>query len=883
MSRFKPDDSYEENHFLYGKEVADIREKAKKGPNRAITRAVLDSQYRAHASQLGLDVDVLSEGPVNSDVVFVGEGPGESEVRAGRPFIGGAGKLLWDSVRKYGLNRTNVYVTNVSKRQISLSRKGNERHVVLRDELDKWIGLLQWELSQLPNVRTVFCLGNYALEALLNETGVTNWRGSIVERKLPNGKLGHIVIANNPAYAQRELKQEPIFLMDCNKLDLVYRGVYKPYRIDEIINPSYKDAMAFIKELQKSSLPVSLDVEHVSGETACYGLANDAHRAMCINLRDTKENRFTLSQEADIMQAIQRLCDSHKIICQNGSHEIYWCWLHDKIKIPVWADILLAHHLLYPQFPHSLQFMVAQYTTHPYYKEDGELWKESGDINIWWRYNCKDAALPIRIWQRIYKELCDRKLDKLFFNHVMRAQPHLAAATVHGVAVDLDIKKYLVDSCTEETAKMKAEFHRIVQELCYDNLYYPNPNSPTQLRELFFDRLQLKGKGLSTDKTNREHIMKNPITKPLEKEMLASLDAYIGEDKFLSTFVEARVSEDNRMRCDYKQFGVARAPGRLSSSALIDKTGMNMQNQPYRARAMYVADPGCVFGYFDLMQAEAQVVGHRANIPSWKHDFARALADKRAGKKEIFDCHRSLAAQMFKMKYAEVPIYDWLDENGLSEKDPKCNHSTLRPTKRYVSKRCRHGLNYRMERFRLAEVTGLPYYEASRAFALYHGITPELEKWWREEESNFRKYKTITNYIGRELRIIQRIDEDALKSIVAFYPQSTVGDKITETWYKAEEDDKWPDTMYARVCIDVHDNLVCVSTPKYLNTCLAVLKKHAESPLMIQDVYKHKPEPLVIGAELKASYPTVFDQKTEKFVEDKRGFHRWSHMKEVAL
>ena len=96
-----------------------------------------------------------------------------------------------------------------------------------------------------------------------------------------------------------------------------------------------------------------------------------------------------------------------------------------------------------------------------------------------------------------------------------------------------------------------------------------------------------------------------------------------------------------------------------------------------------------------------------------------------------------------------------------------------------------------------------------------------------------------------------------------------------------EEDDDWPDRMYARVAIDVHDNLVPIAAPKYAKTCLKIMKKHAEAPIMIQDVYKHKPEPLIVPAELKMSYPTSWDGKA--FVEDARGLHRWSHMKEVHL
>ena len=122
----------------------------------------MEDHFRAHASDLNLIVQVFSEGPINASIAIVGEGPGESEVTKGRPFIGGSGKLLFETLKTIGLNRTDVYVTNVVKRQISLSRTGNERNEVKRDEFDKWADLLDWELSKLPNLKTVLLMGNFA-------------------------------------------------------------------------------------------------------------------------------------------------------------------------------------------------------------------------------------------------------------------------------------------------------------------------------------------------------------------------------------------------------------------------------------------------------------------------------------------------------------------------------------------------------------------------------------------------------------------------------------------------------------------------------------------------------------------------------------------------
>jgi DNA polymerase len=247
-------------------------------------------------------------------LAIVGEGPGESEVQKGRPFIGGSGRLLFDTLKTIGLNRTDLYTTNVVKRQISLSRFGNEKNVVKREELEKWIEMLNWELSKLPNLKTILIMGGYALAALLGEEKITHWRGSVVERaKLPGNRLGTYVCTINPAYAMRELKLEPVFALDIrNKLRAVLDGTFTPYKIETLINPSYQRALKEIRELKQAKKPTTCDIEGIGGQTACIGFANDPHRSVCINWRDDRRNRYSVQEEADILYAIQDLCDSHK-------------------------------------------------------------------------------------------------------------------------------------------------------------------------------------------------------------------------------------------------------------------------------------------------------------------------------------------------------------------------------------------------------------------------------------------------------------------------------------------------------------------------------------------------------------------------------------------
>jgi len=58
---------------------------------------------------------VFGEGPAKASIMFVGEQPGDLEDRSGHPFVGPAGKLFDRALAETGIQRSNVYVTNVVK------------------------------------------------------------------------------------------------------------------------------------------------------------------------------------------------------------------------------------------------------------------------------------------------------------------------------------------------------------------------------------------------------------------------------------------------------------------------------------------------------------------------------------------------------------------------------------------------------------------------------------------------------------------------------------------------------------------------------------------------------------------------------------------------
>src|SRR2546423_15356455 len=58
---------------------------------------------------------VFGEGPKNARLMLLGEQPGDQEDLAGRPFVGPAGRLLEGALKKAGINRNEVYITNTVK------------------------------------------------------------------------------------------------------------------------------------------------------------------------------------------------------------------------------------------------------------------------------------------------------------------------------------------------------------------------------------------------------------------------------------------------------------------------------------------------------------------------------------------------------------------------------------------------------------------------------------------------------------------------------------------------------------------------------------------------------------------------------------------------
>jgi len=815
------------------------------GNDTITSEGQLIREFTRRAKDCQLQVDCCGAGDINSEICIIGEAPGEREAAMKMPLVGGSGKLLWDILRDIDITRKDCYVTNVVKKQLSLSSKSDARAPITRPEVEHWEGLLDWELDHLPNLKYILALGNMALHSLTGDSGITKWRGSVFDCTVGRDRRKvKVICTNNPAHIMRAMALEPMFKFDLAKLRRVMDGRFKRHDIRAIINPSIKEANDYLDKLKGDSQPISFDIEVIANETACIGFANNAHEGICINFRDATHNRYSIREESLLRERVQQLfCDqSNRFIAQNGSFDMGWLWYKDRIKVPnVWFDTLLAHHTLYPRMPHNLGYLTAQYTDHPYYKDEGKTWREGGNINQFWDYNVKDCCITWAVHEAEAKELKAQSLDTFFHSHVMRLQRHLVSMQVGGILADKELMTTIAEDLKVELDERLNDFHSQVQALTDDPEFRPNPNSPKQLSDLFFKHLGLVGRGSSTNSENRTRMYNHIRTTDEEKRLLKTLDKYKEEHKFYSTYATQKVDSDSRLRCEYKQFGTQAAPGRLSSSKTLWDSGMNLQNQPHRAYPMFIADEGYMLSYFDLKQAEAKIVSEIWNVTAMKETFRRAETE------DGFDVHRGNAERIFKIPYEDIPTYDYEDDGTV--------------TKRYLGKKCVHGLNYRMQAPRLAEECGIPIQQGFEAYAAYHRAFPEIQKGWSTTIDTVRNERMLFTPLGRRLIWLERLSEESFDSVIAFVPQSTIGDKVSSVIYQCHEDERWPTS--ARMLLNVHDALIAIHRPEESILVQSIMKEHAEAPIMIRG------NPVRIFTDLKESVP------------DEKGIHRWSTLKDI--
>jgi DNA polymerase len=149
---------------------------------------------------------VPGEGPANSEIMFIGEGPGFYENEEGRPFVGQAGKFLDELLQTAGLKRSEVFICNVVKCRPPSNRDP------LPEELSACAGYLERQIEAIDPC-VIVTLGRFSMAKFLPNSKISEIHG---QASMVNGRL--IVPMFHPAAALHQPSLKPQVIEDFKHL-----------------------------------------------------------------------------------------------------------------------------------------------------------------------------------------------------------------------------------------------------------------------------------------------------------------------------------------------------------------------------------------------------------------------------------------------------------------------------------------------------------------------------------------------------------------------------------------------------------------------------------------------------------------------------------------
>ena len=163
-------------------------------------------ELKNHATQL-----VFSDGNSESQLMIVGEGPGQKEDELGKPFVGDAGMLLNKMLKAINIDRNKIYITNVVNYRPPNNRKPEPA------EITRYSNYLREHIS-IIDPKILILMGSSAMEALFgSKIKISKERGAWKEL-IVNQKTYLTIITFHPAYLLRQPDQKKYSWSDLKEI-----------------------------------------------------------------------------------------------------------------------------------------------------------------------------------------------------------------------------------------------------------------------------------------------------------------------------------------------------------------------------------------------------------------------------------------------------------------------------------------------------------------------------------------------------------------------------------------------------------------------------------------------------------------------------------------
>lgn len=560
--------------------------------------------HRDHSIFVGFETP-----PDGAKVMFIGLGPGQDEVTTGRPFVGAAGYRFDTELVFAGISRkTECWVTNGLKfwppdhKPTNASKEQREKGIVmLADELDAFL---------CGGGNVVVPLGNEAIAALLKVSDViatttglplkkkiTHWRGSMLSGITKANSLVFKVIPTvHPSAVLRAWDFKELFAADLRRIkeEMYTDELDVPER--ELLIPgddNYEEAYQEILGHMAAGTTTACDIETVARQLYCCAFSVDPSWA--ITVPGEARNR--------IQALLAAPCDK---VWHNSMYDLTLLEARARIKaLGRQHDTMLLWHAQQPElacspvFGKGLDTLASLFTREPYWKDDLKQWKEVKDPDLFMRYNGRDAAVTLEVFN-VLEPLLDAEDTRDVYEFELQLVDVFKAATIRGVPVDVAKKGRMAGGAKNHLNTVERELGSLLDEPV-------NLNSPKQLLGA------LRGLGYRLKSTGKSELQRILVKAPSDhaRAYVELLLEHRRAIKEYGTFYSFKCDDDRRVRTSWNIAGTE--TGRLSNSkSIIFKGGLNLQTVPEQARVFFKDPryPKWKVGYFDLNKAELRTIAN---------------------------------------------------------------------------------------------------------------------------------------------------------------------------------------------------------------------------------------------------------------------------------
>ncbi|CAD7800109.1 DNA polymerase I [Chryseobacterium aquaeductus] len=471
-------------------------------------------------------------------------------------------------------------------------------------------------------------------------------------------------------------------------------------------------------------------------------------------------------------------------------------------------DTMIAHYLLNPDGRHGMDYLSEVYLNYkPVSIETiiGKKGKNQGnfrdaDLRTQTDYAAEDADVTFQLYELFAPQLKKENLEDLFYKIEMPLMEVLAKMELEGISLD---EKWLA----QESIDLENDLRQLESKIFEISGEEFNMNSPRQLGDVLFDKMQLDPKAKKT-KTGQYATSEDILQKLSTKhEIIQHILEYRTYQKLKSTYVDALPSQidkdDNRVHTNFSQ--TTAATGRLAS------VNPNLQNIPIRTlrgqqiRGAFVSAEGKKIISADYSQIELRLI---AEI-SGEDNMIKAFQDGE-------DIHASTAAKLFNIPLEEVS-----------------------KTQRGQAKTVNFGILYGQGAFALAEQTGLSRSEAKQMIEAYYETYPKLKEYMAAQVQRAREIGYVETILGRK-RHLKDINSGnfvvrahAERNAVNAPIQGSAADVVKIAMIKIDKELQLQ-KLQTKMLLQVHDELLFESPIDEVEVATNIIKTEMENAIETQ-------------------------------------------------